>query len=207
MKQPLVGLGIFILVIAVILLALPFVNIPRTESQAYQLTQSIEIVSEAFAVPPSSVTHTVSLNTGDTISIHVTVTSGGNRDIDFYLTDASTTYLSYSRATTINRDWTAPLTRTYNLVYDNSFSWYTSKDVDVHITKSWKETAHRDVTINTPILPFFYVYGGIALLVTGAIFCHFSISTFTCCFTANYEGETEKQENQSLPSMQSRSAC
>jgi hypothetical protein len=201
MKQPLVGLGIFIFVIAVILLALPFVNIPRTESQAYQVTQSTEIVSEAFTVPPSSITHTVSLNVGDSISIHITVTSGGNKDIDFYLTDASTTYLSYSRATTINRDWTAPLTGTYNLVYDNSFSWFTSKDVDVHITKSWQETAYRDVTVNAPILPFFYVYGGIALIVTSAIFV---TSASPLSPVASLLTMREKQKNKkikSLPSM------
>jgi predicted RNA-binding Zn-ribbon protein involved in translation (DUF1610 family) len=166
-KQAIVGLGIFVLVIAVVLLALPFVHVMKTESQAYQIPQSSVIISESFSVPPQTVMHTAFLNAGDSLNIEVTVTAGGYKDIDFSVNDGSTTYLSYSRVTTVNRDWTVPTSSNYNFVYDNSFSWITSKDVTVQVTKHWMQPAYRDVTQNAPLLPFATFYGGVVLLLAG----------------------------------------
>jgi RNA polymerase subunit RPABC4/transcription elongation factor Spt4 len=170
MKQAIAGFGIVLLAIAIVLIVLPFVPISRTASQSYKIPQSTVMVSESFVVPPGTVTHTLNLNAGDSVIIDVTVTSGGNKDIDFSVNDGTTTYLSYSRATTVNRDWTAPVTATYNFVYDNSFSLITSKGITVQVTKNWSQTAYKDVTVNSAILPFGYVYGGIALVLLGLIF-------------------------------------
>lgn len=167
MKKPFVAIGVFALIVGVLLIALPFVYVPKTVSEPYQVLKSSSIVSESFVVPPSTTRHTTYLNQNDSLNIQVTVTSGGNRDIDFSVNDGSTTYLSYSRVTTVNEDWTVPLSSNYNFVYDNSFSFITSKDVTVEVTKHWTETAYRDVTTNIQLLPFEVAYLGVALVLVG----------------------------------------
>jgi len=166
-KKTFIAIGIFALVIGIILITLPYVYVPKTISEAYQVPKTASIISESFVVPPSTITHTAYLNQGDSLNIQVTVTSGGNRDVDFSVNDGSTTYLSYSRATTVNKEWAVPLSSNYNFVYDNSFSWITSKDVTVQVTKQWTETAYRDVTTNSQLLPFEFAYLGVALALTG----------------------------------------
>jgi hypothetical protein len=136
-------------------------------TESYQIPKSSVIIDQSFVVPPSTITHTTYLNANDSLNIQVSVTSGGNRDIDFSVNDGSTTYISYSRATTVNKDWTVPLSSNYNFVYDNSFSWITSKDVTVQVTKQWTETAYRDVTTNNQLLPFEFAYLGVALALAG----------------------------------------
>jgi hypothetical protein len=101
------------------------------------------------------------------LNIQVTVTSGGNLDIDFSVNDGATTYLSYIRVTTINKNWAVPLSSNYNFVYDNSFSTFTSKGVIVQVTKHWTETAYRDVTTNSQLLPFEVSYVGVVLALAG----------------------------------------
>ena len=167
MKKTLVAIGVFALIVGVLLIALPFVYVPKTASESYQVPKSMVLIGESFVVPPSTITHTTYLNANDSLNIQVSVTSGGNRDVDFSVNDGSTTVLSYSRATTVNKDWTVPLSSNYNFVYDNSFSWITSKDVSVQVTKQWTETAYRDVTTNSQLLPFEFAYLGVALALAG----------------------------------------
>jgi hypothetical protein len=167
MKKTFVGIGVFALIIGVLLISLPFVYVPKTVSESYQVPKSSVIIDQSFVVPPSTTTHTTYLNAGDSLNIQVTVTSGGNRDIDFSVNDGATTYMSYSRATTVNKDWTVPLSSNYNFVYDNSFSWITSKDVTVQVTKHWTETAYRDVTTSNQLLPFEFAYLGVVLALVG----------------------------------------
>lgn len=167
MKKAIVGIGVFVLIIGVLLIALPFVYVPRTVTESYQVPRSSSIMDESFVVPPSTVTHTTYLIAGNSLNIQVIVTSGGNRDINFYVNDGATTYLSYSRATTIDKDWTVPLSANYNFVCDNSFSIITSKDVTLQVTKHWTETAYRDVIKNNQLLPFEVSYIGIMLILAG----------------------------------------
>ena len=167
MKKPVVGIGVFVLIIGVLLVALPFIYVPKTVSESYQVPKSSSIVSESFVVSPSTITHITYLNQNDSLNIQVTVTSGGNRDIDFSVNDGSTTYLPHSRVTTVNENWTVPLSSNYNFVYDNSFSIFTSKDVKVDVTKYWTETAYRDVTTETQLIPFESAYIGIAAVLVG----------------------------------------
>ena len=167
MKTKFVGIGVFAIIIGILLITMPFVYIPKTVTESYQDPKSTVIVDESFVVPTSTVTHTTYLNANDSLNIQVTVTSGGNRDIDFSVNDGSTTYLTYSRTTTVNKDWTVPLSSNYNFVYDNSFSTFTSKDITVEVTKHWTETAYRDVTTNSQLLPFESAYVGVALVLVG----------------------------------------
>jgi hypothetical protein len=167
MKKAIVGIGTFALIIGILLVALPFVYVPKTVSESYQVPKTSSVIDESFVVQPSTVTHTKYLNAGDSLNIQVTVTSGGNKDIDFSINDGATTYISYSRVTTVNKDWTVPLSSNYNFVYDNSFSWITSKDVTVQVTKHWTETAYRDVTTSNQLLPFEFAYLGVIAALTG----------------------------------------
>ena len=167
MKKVIVGIGVFAFIIGVLLIALPFVYVPKTVTESYQEPKSSVIINESFVVPPSTKTTTTYLNAGDSLNIQVTVTSGGNKDIDFSVNDGSTTYLSYSRVTTVNKDWTVPLSSNYNFVYDNSFSLITSKSVTVQVTKHWTETAYRDITTNNQLLPFEFAYLGVVLALVG----------------------------------------
>ena len=167
MKKVIVGIGVFVLIIGVLLIALPFDYVPKTVSQAYQVPQSSAITDESFVVPPTVVTHTVYLDAGDSLNIQVTVTAGANKDIDFSVNDGVTTYLSYTRATTVNTDWAVPQSSNYNFVYDNSFSTITYKDVTVLVTKNWTTTTYRDVTQNVQLLPFEALYVGLVLALAG----------------------------------------
>jgi len=137
-------MGIFALIIGVLLITLPFVNVPKTISESYQAPKSMVLIGGfgplMDVAPTSKVTEGISLNAGDSLNIQVNVTSG--KDIDFYVNDGSTTYLAYSRVTTVNKDWTVPQSSNYNFVF-NSLSTFTSKDVTWQVTKQWTETAYR----------------------------------------------------------------
>jgi len=167
MKKAIVGIGIFALIVGILLVALPFVYVPKTVSESYQVPKTSSVIDQSFVVPPSTITHTRYLDAGDSLNIQVTVTSGGNKDIDFSINDGVTTYMTYLRTTTVNKDWTVPLSSNYNFVYDNSFSFLTSKSVTVQVTKHWTETAYRDVTQNNQLLPFEFAYLGVIAALAG----------------------------------------
>ena len=44
MKKTIVGIGVFALIVGILLVALPFVYIPKTTSEAYQVPKSMVIV-------------------------------------------------------------------------------------------------------------------------------------------------------------------
>jgi hypothetical protein len=168
MKKAIVGIGVFALIIGILLIALPFVYVPKTTSEAYQVPKSMVLIGGwgplAFVAPMSKVTETTYLNASDSLNIQVNVTSG--KDIDFSVNDGSTTYLSCSRVTTVNKDWTVPQSSNYNFVF-NSLSTFTPKDVTWQVTKHWTETAYRDATQNVQLLPFEFSYVGVVLSLAG----------------------------------------
>lgn len=167
MKKTLLGIGVFLLIVGIVVLAFTFIDLPRTTTESYQVPKSSDIIDESFTVPPETVTRTRSLTEGDSLNIQLEVTAGGNKDIDFSVTDGITTYISATRATTLDRDWTVPSNGTYYFVYDNSFSWITSKDVTTKVTKHWTETNYRDVTKYYPLLYYEFSYVGLILSFAG----------------------------------------
>ncbi len=168
MKKAIVGIGVFALIIGILLIALPFVYVPKTISESYQVPQSTVLIGGfgplMDVAPTSKVADGISLNAGDSLNIQVNVTSG--KDIDFSINDGSTTYLSYSNVNIVNKDWTVPQSKNYNFVF-NSLSTFTSKDVTWQVTKQWTTTAYRDVTTNNQLLPFEFAYLGVALALVG----------------------------------------
>ena len=167
MNKSIVGIGVFLLIVGIVLTVLPLIHVPQTTTEAYDDPKSSIVFNQPFDVPPSTTTHIAYLDESDTINIQFEVVSGGNLDITFRLNDGSTTYLEFGRITSIDEDFTAPISSNYNFVYDNSFSTFTTKGIDVLVTKQWTEIAYRDVTEDLPILPFEVLYVGLILTFVG----------------------------------------
>lgn len=168
MQKALVGIGLFVIVISSVLIILPFVDLPHNEIETYEVPRSETLVDESFVVAaPETVTHPITLTAGDSLTIQLECTSGGNKDIDFSINDGETTYISIARATTFSRDWVVPSTKSYNFVYDNTFSIFISKYVTVQVSKHWIDTATRDVFEVGPILTVEFAYVGIVVALIG----------------------------------------
>jgi hypothetical protein len=107
----------------------------------------------SFTVPPSSLFFSVYLPQNGKIAGNFEVTAGGNKDINFAIMDNAQIayYYQLSRVTVSNFSFVAPYTGNFRLVFDNSFSWITSKTVtvsDVILTMDSR-------VISAPILLFF----------------------------------------------------
>jgi len=109
----------------------------------------------------------LNLTEGDLMHIEVEVTAGGDKDIDFYVTDGTQFQVVAIRVTTVNRsDWVVPHNGTYQFVYDNNFSW-DSKNVTSIVTSYWIETEYREVTRYLPLIPREFSYVGLILSLVG----------------------------------------
>jgi hypothetical protein len=87
--------------------------------------------SETFTVPSlSQITRTVNLSQGDSVSGSISVYGGSGNDINFRVTDPNgNTLVSYDRITYTSFSFSASMTGTYNMIFDNSFSLISSKSV------------------------------------------------------------------------------
>jgi hypothetical protein len=111
MKKVIAGIGFFVLIIGVLLIALPFIYVPKTVIQAYQVPQSTVLVDGSFPHFTYAPVHEVTegdliLNAGDSLNIQVNVTSG--IEINLSVNNGSATVLSYYDFTTLNVNWTVP---------------------------------------------------------------------------------------------------
>jgi hypothetical protein len=172
MKKIIVGLGIFILIIGGLLFTLPFISIAKPLNFSVNVPKSQILLSENFAVPPSTVTHLIHLNAGDNVSMIVDVKSVSapyaDDVLDFSVSEGSQTFLSYSKISHLPYHfmWTVPNSANYSFVYDNSFST-TSKNVIVQLSSEWSERENHTVILNKPIISFEFVYLGVALTFAG----------------------------------------
>jgi hypothetical protein len=178
MKRATMAIGVFVLIIGILLIILPFVYIPSHSSEAYQIPKSKVIVGGwmplAPVAPATSMAKGAYLTAGDSLNIQVNATSG--KAIDFYVNsgstsliypyDGSATQLFYPNVTTISKDWIVPVSSQYSFVF-NSSSLFTYKDATLLVTKQWNETAYRDVTQNVQLLPFEFAYLGVVLALGG----------------------------------------
>lgn len=178
MKKIIIAIGVFALIIGILLIALPFVYIPSHTTQAYQIPKSEVIIGEwrpiATVDPSVSMAKGANLTAGDSLNIQVNATSG--KDINFYVNSGVTglvypysgtaTELTYQNVTTLNKDWTVPVSSQYSFVF-NSTNLFSYKDVSIQVTKQWNDTAYRDITQNVQLLPFQVVYAGIVVALSG----------------------------------------
>ena len=89
---------------------------------------------QTFTVPAlSSTTQKLNLNAGDSVSGSLSVVGGSGNDINFQVTDPNgNTLVSYSRVTGTSFSFSASMTGTYTMTFDNSFSLISSKSVTLN---------------------------------------------------------------------------
>lgn len=153
MKKPVVGIGVFLLLIGIVILGFTFT------AESYQEPMSSDIVDESFTVGVAQRKST--LNKSDVIHIELEVTAEGNKQIDFYVQDETKIYVEEARVSFVDMNWTVPSDGTYYFVYDNSLSWTTSKNVTTRITRYWNTAEYY------PLLPHEFSYVGFILSLAG----------------------------------------
>lgn len=106
-----------------------------TDAPRQRAKQTSTLLDEQFTVAANSInSYSADLDAGDDIQVSITVLSGGNLDVDFYITNANgAKIISRSRVGETTVSWTVPSSGTYYFKYDNSFSTVTSKIVKTTI--------------------------------------------------------------------------
>jgi len=121
------------------------------------------------------------LSYGDTWSIEFEVTAGGNKDITVYVLDEEdynnfaadesfSYYKYYEKYHSGSFDFTAPSSDTYYVIFDNSFSTFTAKTVEVNTEISYyADTGDTNGDTNGGINIIFNVAGfilfGLSLVI------------------------------------------
>ena len=164
MKKAILAIGICVLVIGVVLVALPFVNIPTTTSEPYEVQRSSVILNENFEVGDFFwVIHSAHLEKEETVNIQVTLSKEGLGDVIFVVSEGGEEFIRQQGVDFVyNENWTVPYSADYNFRYSKTAP-YGAKNVTELVTKYWTETAYMDV----PLLSFEVAYLGIALVLVG----------------------------------------
>lgn len=179
MRKEIVGIGAFLTIVGIVLIAASLISVPFTSSQLVDVPHSEDIFNTSISVPPSHSYQSATLTQGRSIHIDFEVTSGGNLDIDFFIADelnyykwdsgeTASVYLSRDRITSLETDWIVPNSDKWFFVYDNSFSWITSKGISTHISQHWITSEYQDITENRTLIPSAFSYLGILLAILGA---------------------------------------
>jgi len=87
--------------------------------------------TETFTVPPlQEITRILELKEGEIVSGSITVSGGSGNDINFYVTNPKgDIILRYDRTTDVDFSFTATISGTYIMHFDNSFSIISSKTI------------------------------------------------------------------------------
>ncbi len=189
MRIGIIALGVILTIIGVFVILLSVIVVPYTTTRLEEVPHSNVWLDETFSVP--ALTHKYYSGTFST-SLHITftVTSGGNRDIDFQAMDevnywkmrAGESYNYYiiptrTRITSLDIDWTPPSGTRIYFVFDNSFSLFTSKTVSVLFTKTWTEWENVQTTQNRTLIPSQFSYFGILIVLGGLALVGYGIVT------------------------------
>ena len=104
------------------------------------------------------------LNASDSLNIQANTTA--DKHIDFSVRGINTSELRlyYPNVTTLNINWTVPLTSEYHFTF-NSTNLFTYKDATLLVTKHWTETVYTDAVVSSPALPIEAAYVGIVLVI------------------------------------------
>lgn len=115
---------------------------------------------QTFTVPAlSKTTQTLNLSAGDSVSGSLSVLGGSGNDINFQVTDPmGNTLVSYDRVTSTSFSFSASMTGTYTMTFDNSFSLISSKSVTLNYSV---QPAIAGVPQNT----FLLLIGAIAVIL------------------------------------------
>jgi len=168
MSKTFVSAGIIALLIGIVLIALPYVYVPKTVSEPYQAVRSSAILDETFTLGNDRIIHTVYLNKGELVNIQIAVNGEGAGEATFMVFDDSAIYIQEHGANfTYNRNWTAPLSANYSFMYVKDGLYTPAITVTELVTKIWAETAYRDVTTSCRLLSFEFLYLGVVLTFVG----------------------------------------
>jgi hypothetical protein len=175
MKNAFGGIGGFALIIGVLLIILPFVYVPKTESETYQVPKSEVVLggwtgAAAFASFKNAAKGT-ELDANESLNIQVNATASKRIGFSVKAVNDTTgevlaTYLFYPDLSTLNVDWIVPVASEYDFVFDSN-NIFTYRDVTLIVTKQWTEIAYRDITTNYSLLPLEFVYLGVVLISAG----------------------------------------
>jgi hypothetical protein len=170
MSKTFISAGIVILLFGVVLIALPFVYVPKTLTEEYQVPKSEWVLGGwtgmAAYASFKDATKGTTLNASDFLNIQVNATASKHIDFSVRAINTSEPYLYYPDVTTLNINWTVPLTSGYDFNF-KSTNLFTYNDATLIVTKYWIEIVYRDVTTNYRLLPFEFLYLGIVLAVVG----------------------------------------
>jgi hypothetical protein len=176
LRRDLVSVGVVLAIIGVVILLLGIVKVPYTSSDLVEVEKSHDWLNESFTVSALS-RHNYYGTFSSGVTLHITFHSG---DIDFRVMDevnywkmvAGQAYEYYttpsrSRVTSVNIQWTPPSGQRVYFVWDNTFSWFTSKSVSAYFYYTWTELENQTTTTNIPLLPTWLSYFGVLLLLGG----------------------------------------
>lgn len=177
MRQDLVAVGVVLAIIGIVILLLGVVKVPYTSTNLAEVEKSDVWLNETFTVSALS-RHQYYGSFTSGITLHITFQTSG--DVDFRAMDevnywkmaAGEAYEYYttpsrSRVSSVNLDWNPPSGQRIYFVWDNSFSWFTSKSVSAYFYYTWTELENQTTTNDVPLLPTGLSYLGVLLLLGG----------------------------------------
>lgn len=191
MRREFLVLGIILALIGVLIFFLGIVKVPYATTESVEVPKSEVVIDESFTVPAlSHVARSTTFYLVRTLHITFTVTSGGNRDIDFRVMDevnywkfrADESYEYYTavtrtRVSSVDIEWVAPLDTEIFFVWDNSFSWVTSKSISVYFYSTWTEWEDQRTTEYRTLFPTEASYVGVLLLIVGNVTAGYGLAS------------------------------
>ena len=183
MRKGFLTIGIFLLILGITITTFSLLPIPLTTTKTFQVEKSSTEINESFIVPPREHQYySKDFRTGASyeskLLISFSVTSGGNLDINFWVTvdteflkwragETSNSYIYRDKASSFNETWTLPTLSPLYFVFDNSFSTTASKTISLKVSRIWFESEQREVLEDRTLLPLVSSYVGIAIVFVG----------------------------------------
>lgn len=163
--------------IGVVILLLGVVKVPYTTYGLAEVEKSNDWLSESFTVSALS-HHDYYGSFSSGVTLHITFQASSDVDfrvmdeVNYWKMNAGSAYEYYSvpsrsRVSSVNIDWNPPSGQRIYFVWDNSFSWFTSKSVSAYFYYTWTELENQATTVDTPLLPTGLSYLGVLLLLGG----------------------------------------
>ena len=204
MRREFLVTGIILAIVGVLIFFLGIVKVPYTTTELVEVPKSDVMLDESFTVPAlSHIGRSTTFYKSLTLHITLTVTAGGNKDIDFRVMDevnywkfrADESYEYYSapsrsRVSSVNIEWTPPQNKEIFFVWDNSFSLLTSKSISAYFYYTWTEWEEQETTEYRTLFSTEVSYLGVLLLIGGLAMVGYGLASKPSLVTPKTIGET-----------------
>ena len=179
MRKRYLDVSILLIISGIFIITLSLLPVPFTTTKTFEVEKSATEIDESFIVSPRNHQYyTRAFPTGSELMINFEVTSGGNLDVNFWITteweyykwkadETSKSFIYRDRASSFSQKWGPTNNDPLYFVFDNSFSTITSKTVSFRVDRLWIESEKRQVTENSPLMPSEASYIGIAIIFIG----------------------------------------